>query len=229
MEMNTDREWLRKKAEQEDGCSVSVGGAVLPTDAAPSTGVTVTPTPSVTPTDIEAAYTLKGFNKNPPNIGSGKNLQSISQMGQMGQIGLPSKEAANLSSFQPLGAGNITPVERQALSLDEAAMRNSYLGMDQGGEEPTDSPVNPPPPIPQVSPKIYKYTIWIQVGIIYFLFILSIYNRYLYETTNFKLTEANERLFALTNCRVLSSANIPSGGYYLFCEKEERKSPNAKQ
>src|SRR5437868_13539189 len=26
MEMNTDRDWLFKKAEQEDGCTVSVGG-----------------------------------------------------------------------------------------------------------------------------------------------------------------------------------------------------------
>jgi transcriptional regulator with XRE-family HTH domain len=28
MKMNTDREWLRRKAEQEDGCYVSVGGLV---------------------------------------------------------------------------------------------------------------------------------------------------------------------------------------------------------
>ena len=28
MKMNTDRDWLRKKAEQEDGCFLSVGGLV---------------------------------------------------------------------------------------------------------------------------------------------------------------------------------------------------------
>jgi len=28
MNMNTDREWLLKKAQQEDGCDVSVGGMV---------------------------------------------------------------------------------------------------------------------------------------------------------------------------------------------------------
>lgn len=28
MKMNTNTEWLKKKAEQEDGCLVSVGGLV---------------------------------------------------------------------------------------------------------------------------------------------------------------------------------------------------------
>src|ERR1043165_4667050 len=39
MKMNTDKDWLRKKAEQEDGCFVSVGGLIEALEGKQTTNV----------------------------------------------------------------------------------------------------------------------------------------------------------------------------------------------
>lgn len=43
MKMNTDRDWLRRKAEQEDGCMVSVGGLVEALDSGEAVAGDVVP------------------------------------------------------------------------------------------------------------------------------------------------------------------------------------------